>query len=142
MEFEKHVKNFLSGSSFSNGLSLKICHKNDPLRDRFSIIEEICNGKDIIHLGCVDHLPLVEKKIKDGVWLHARLCSCARKCLGIDINNEGIEYLTKLGYSEVICADITKDDIPDLIGNQWDYLVLGEILEHVDNPCAFLTTIH
>lgn len=142
MEFEKHVKNFLSGSSFSNGLSLKICHKNDPLRDRFSIIEEICNGKDIIHLGCVDHLPLVEKKIKDGVWLHARLCSCARKCLGIDINNEGVEYLTKLGYSEVICADITKDDIPDLIGNQWDYLVLGEILEHVDNPCAFLTTIH
>ncbi len=143
MKFEKNLRSFLSGSSFSSGLSVKICQKGDALRDRFSIIEEICNGKDIIHLGCVDHIPLIERKIRDNIWLHARLCACAHRCLGIDINSEGVEYLvTKLGYSETICADITKDNIPDLMNNQWDYLIVGDILEHVDNPCAFLAAIH
>lgn len=143
MEFESNINDYLSGSSFSSGKIVKICQKGDPLRDRLSIIEDICEGKDIIHLGCVDHLPLIERKIRDNVWLHARLCSCAHRCLGIDINDKGIDYLvTKLGYSDVICADITKDYIPDLIDYQWDYLIMGEILEHVDDPCAFLTTIH
>lgn len=143
MEFENNLKKFLSGSNFSSGLTVKICQKGDHLSDRFSIIEEICNRKDIIHLGCVDHLPLIERKISDNSWLHARLCACTHRCLGIDINSDGVNYLiTKLGYSDVICADITKDNISGLIDRQWDYLVMGEILEHVNDPCAFLTAIH
>lgn len=128
MEFESDIKDYLSGSSFSSGLIVKICQKGDPLRDRFSIIEELCKDKDIIHLGCVDHLPLIERKIKDNSWLHARLCTCAHRCLGVDINSEGIEYLVnELGYSDVVCTDITKDNIPDIIiDNHWDYLVMGE----------------
>ncbi len=141
--FENNLKEFLSGLYFSNGLTVKISQRGEPLSDRFSILENFCNSKDIIHLGCVDHLPLVERKISDHTWLHARLCACAHRCLGVDINNEGVEYLVaKLGYSDTICADITKDDIPDIIDSQWDYLVMGEILEHVDNPCAFLSAIH
>lgn len=141
--FEKNIKRFLSGSSFSSGSIVKICQKKDPFSDRFNIIEKICKNKNIIHLGCVDHLPLIERKIRDNVWLHARLCACAHRCLGIDINSEGVEYLvTKLGYPDTVYADITKDNIPDIIDSQWDYLIMGEILEHVDNPCAFLTAIH
>jgi len=143
MEFENDLKKFLVGSSFSDGLIVKISQKGDPLVDRFSIIENLCKGKDIIHLGCVDHLPLIDRKIRDNVWLHARLCVCAHRCLGIDINSEGVEHLvTKLGYPDTICADITRDGIADVIGNQWDYLIMGEILEHVDNLGAFLTAIH
>lgn len=143
MKFEDSIKEYLLGTSFSNGLVIKVCQKGDPLKDRFSIMEEICKGKNIIHLGCVDHIPLIDKKIRDNVWLHARLCACAHRCFGIDINKEGVEYLvSRLNYSDIICADITKDDIPELLNNQWDYLVVGEILEHVDNPCAFLTAIH
>lgn len=143
MQFNDHVSRYLSGSCFSSGLIIKIGHKNDPLRDRFTVLEDICRGKDIVHLGCVDHLPLIEEKIRENTWLHARLCSCAHRCLGIDINSEGIECLiNKLGYSDVVCADITRDNISDLSNKQWDYLVIGEILEHVDNPCTFLTAIH
>ena len=143
MQFDDNTKKYLSGSSFSSGLTIKICQKGDLLEDRLSIIENITKGKEIIHLGCVDHLPLIEEKIRKNVWLHSRLCSCTHRCLGIDINSEGIKYLeTKLGYTDLVCADITKSDISELMGNQWDYLIMGEILEHLDNPCAFLTAIH
>ena len=142
MQFENDVKDYLSGSSFSNGLNIKICKKSDFLGDRLSIIENISNNKDIIHLGCVDHIPLIEDKIRDNTWLHSRLCSCTRRCLGIDNNCDGIEYLaSKLGYTDVICADIINSDIPEIINNKWDYLIMGEILEHVDDPCSFLRAI-
>lgn len=143
MQFDDITKKYLSGSSFSSGLTIKICQSGDLLEDRFSIIENITRGKDIIHLGCVDHLPIIEEKIRKNIWLHSRLCSCAHRCLGIDINSEGIKYLeTKLGYTDLVCADITEPNIPELMNNQWDFLIMGEILEHVDNPCAFLKVIH
>ena len=143
MEFNDNIKKYLSGLYFSNGLTVKISQSGESLSDRFNILEYLCKSKDIIHLGCVDHLPLIEKKISDNIWLHARLCACAHRCLGIDINSEGVEHLkNKLAYSDIIYADITKDNIPDITDSQWDYLVMGEILEHVDDPCTFLTAIH
>ena len=33
-----------------------------------------------------------------------------------------------------------KDDL-DLGDEMWDYMILGELIEHVDNPVAFLRTI-
>lgn len=142
MQFENDVLGHLTGTSFSNGLVLKICRDVDPIIDRLSIIENICRGRKIVHLGCVDHLPLIENKIRNNTWLHSRLCASATRCFGIDISGEGIEYMKDiLGYDDTISADITIENINELLQNQWDYMVMGEILEHVDNPCDFLKTI-
>jgi len=47
-----------------------------------------------------------------------------------------------LRYKQVYCLDI-ENEKPDFLqaNQQWDYLILGEIIEHVDNPVLFLQRI-
>jgi hypothetical protein len=142
MEFDREVFDYLAGEKFSNGLTVKISPDGEPISDRFQIIESLCANKNIIHLGCVDHLPLINKKIEQNLWLHSRLCKCSKRCLGIDINKEGINFLRNdLGYTDVIYGDIVGEEIGEIKKNSWDYLVLGEVLEHMDDPCLFLSQI-
>lgn len=142
MKFEAEINKYLSGSKFSNGLLIPISSKETTCLDRLTILERISLNKDIIHLGCTDHLPLIKKKLENDTWLHARLCRSAKRCLGIDINCPGINYLqNELGYEDVICANFLNDEIPTISEQKWDYMILGEILEHIDNPVILLTTI-
>ena len=62
--------------------------------------------------------------------------------MGIDINKEGIDFLkSELGYQDIKCADILNDEIPDITEHSWDYLLMGEVLEHIDDPVLFLSRI-
>lgn len=143
MKFKDVISSYLEGNIFSNNLEIKISKSEDEIISRFKFIEEICKNKKIIHLGCCDHIPLIESKIQNNTWLHQRIYNVAEKCIGIDINKEALEYLKQnLNYKDVFCADISEGSF--LLNNEltWDYLVLGEILEHVDNPIAFLKDIH
>ena len=142
MDFDNEVLDYLNNVKFSNGLPITISHRGEPVSDRFQIIESLCTKKKVIHLGCVDHLPLIHQKIEQNLWLHARLCKYTQRCLGIDINSEGINFVRNdLGYEDVICGDILGEDIIEIKKNFWDYLVMGEILEHVNDPCLFLNRI-
>ena len=64
MRFDNETIEYISGKKFSNGANILISKKNEPLCNRFQIIESLCINKTVIHLGCVDHLPLINKKIK------------------------------------------------------------------------------
>jgi 2-polyprenyl-3-methyl-5-hydroxy-6-metoxy-1,4-benzoquinol methylase len=35
-----------------------------------------------------------------------------------------------------------QPNLDQITSRQWDYMILGEILEHVDNPCDFLKTLN
>lgn len=144
MRFSQTDLEFLTGESFSNGRSFTVAEKNDSLSiDRFSYLEAISKNKNILHLGFADHLPLIETKIKINKWLHKRLMEAAKRCIGIDIDEEVVEFVkTKLNISDVLRLDITIDSPPECISNQkWDYMILGEVLEHIDNPVQFLYEI-
>jgi SAM-dependent methyltransferase len=142
MEFSDNVIDYLSGHKFSSGLIVPVATPETVIPDRLSLLEQLATGKNVIHLGCVDHLPLIEAKIKQDFWLHARLSRVSNRCLGLDINPAGIDYLTqKLGYHDVVCADLLKDDIALINQADWDYIIAGEILEHIDDPVLFLGMI-
>lgn len=142
MKFNQIVTEYLTGNQLSNGLSVDIAPYKQKNIDRILLFENLVQGKKIIHLGCCDHLSLIDTKIKNNTWLHARLCQSANRCLGVDINKEGVEYLQNiLHYQDVIFLDITNSGTNILHSAKWDYLIMGEILEHVDNPCNFLKAI-
>ncbi len=134
---------YLRGKKFSNGFKFKISQKNGRILFRMELIEDLVKDGNIIHLGCADHLPLIQHKIQRNIWLHKRLVNSAKKCLGIDINEKSIDYIRKeFGYKDVIVHDIVENDIPTKIRiEKWDYMVVGEILEHIDNPVLFLSMI-
>jgi hypothetical protein len=144
MIFENKVEKYLNGKKFSAGLSVKwTSNSNEKEMPRLNYLENIAEDKNIIHVGCVDHLSLVKEKIEQNIWLHKRLDDVANRCIGIDINTEGLNFLRNdLGYNDVYEMDIINDAMISQIKKaKWDYLILGEILEHVDDPTLFLSKL-
>jgi len=132
---------YLNGEKFSNGLIIKF-DKGEDIEYRIDLIKELFKNKTVIHLGCCDHIPLIQDKIKNDTWLHKIITSVSKKCLGIDINKEAILYVkNNTGYENVIYEDIAAENHSVINEGSWDYLFAGEIIEHLDNPHHFLQKI-
>jgi 2-polyprenyl-3-methyl-5-hydroxy-6-metoxy-1,4-benzoquinol methylase len=142
VRFGSEVLPYLRGESFSNGLRLRIAHTESTTPDRLAMLDSLLRNKRVVHVGCCDHVPLIKHKLAADTWLHSRICRVATSCYGVDTSAEGIELMRgELGYVEVANADIVRDEVPAIKNQDWDYMVLGEILEHLDDPVGFLTSI-
>lgn len=142
MKFDLNSIEHLKGNLFSDMMQVIISKKESNISDRFSVIEKLVYNQNIIHFGCCDHIPLIRQKIQNNTWLHSRLCKNSIKCLGVDINKEAITYIqNEFGCRDILHADLLIDEIDEIRNNHWDYMVMGEILEHVDNPTIFLNAI-
>lgn len=143
MIISEEVHSYLSGDKFTNSLYFPISVPEKKVAYRVDYIVNRTRNQKVIHMGCADHIELIEKKIKQGSWLHSLLEENCENCLGVDIDEQAIRYIKKLGFKNTMVLDIVNDPPPSEINNtKWDYMVLGEILEHIDNPVAFLSEIH
>jgi 2-polyprenyl-3-methyl-5-hydroxy-6-metoxy-1,4-benzoquinol methylase len=145
MKFTQHVQNHIKNIDFSSSLEVVYSGHDKKLLSRTRILTEKIRGKNIIHIGCGDHLPLIKNKITHNTWLHKILHGEANLCIGIDNNENVINYIKKdFAIENVYCIDITSTDVilPDSISNnKWDYILLGEMLEHISNPVFFLESL-
>jgi len=141
MKFAPDAQPYLTGEAFSNGLTVPIARPERSVPDRFTLLEDLVRGRRVLHMGCVDHLPLIEEKRVRGRWMHARLVGSAAEVAGLDIETAGIAYLRdKMGYQDVYVTDVTQDAPPAAIAKRsWDVAIFGEIIEHVDDPVLFLS---
>jgi len=142
MRLKTYSIDYLTGDRFSNGLRVEFDwdpHDTD-YRSRIEWLAELCAGKNVIHAGCVDHTPeQLIAKLGRNKWLHAMLVEKAKRCLGVDKDQTGIAYLRdELGYADVECLNLLDAPGPTITNTKWDYLLLGEVLEHIDNPVSFL----
>ncbi|MCL2650006.1 MAG: class I SAM-dependent methyltransferase [Candidatus Azobacteroides sp.] len=142
MKFNNDINEYLTGNKFSTGLDIDFSKEKFVNKSRIEKIIDICRDKNIIHLGCADHLPLIEKKIREKRWLHKILIENTNNCFGIDNNQEAVDFIKNtLKINDVYDLDITKET-PDFPQNiEFDYILLGEIIEHIDNPVEFLQII-
>lgn len=128
---------YLSGSAFSTGHTFRYninCHPS-----RLSLLEKICHKKSVIHIGCCDHIPCLDEKIKAKTWLHGLLSETSKTCLGIDINGDSIDAVKRMtGYDNVIQGDVTKSGLHNITSKHWDVAIFGEIMEHIGDPVSFL----
>jgi hypothetical protein len=108
---------------------------------RPNVIFRLCAEKKVIHLGCTDHLPLIDARIRGGTYFHRQLTCVASACIGVDINTEAVNHLYKQGIRNVISADITLPGIKAIENENWDYMVIPDVLEHIPNPASFLSSI-
>lgn len=141
MELFNNLQDYLIGYKFSNGEKL-INNEKYSETSRTDLLRKICEKKEIIHLGCLDHVEMIEEKRKKGIWLHQILMDSANHCIGIDINESGIkEIKDKLKIEDIFYADITEKPFAEIKSKKWDYMILGEILEHTNDPVSFLKRI-
>lgn len=142
MKFNNETNKYLDGELFSNGLDIHFSQEKFKDESRIEKIIAFTKNKNVIHLGCADHLPLIDEKIKNGRWLHKLLTDNTKNCIGFDINQEAISYIQeKLNIKNVHYANILQDEVILPEGVKWDYIILGELIEHVNNPVDFLSKI-
>lgn len=142
IRFDATALAWLAGHGFSAAGHVRIGKFERNIPSRIDYICKKMAGRSVVHLGCCDHLPLVKNKIASGQWIHGQITSVASRCLGVDINGEAIATIAKnYGYSNIVCADLTKEVPTELKSSTWDVLLLGEILEHIDDPVIFLRAL-
>lgn len=143
MKIPASVIPYLTGESFSSGLEINFEYDEDDYiyQSRADILSKLCLDKKIIHLGCADHASVIKRKLKRNKWLHKKLCDAAQRCYGVDISQEGIEIIKGLGYTDVAALNIIEDTSEIIFSEKWDYMLIPEVLEHVNNPVSFLEAI-
>ncbi|GEM_PF-432083 len=135
-------QSYLTGKEFDNGLRVTIAHPGAPLVYRQDLLKHLVQDRAILDVGCADHAPLIERKLQQGRWVHAELARVARRCIGLDVDEEAIAVARRLGYP-IYRHNVLTDPVPEELKREhWDYMVLGEVLEHIGNPVAFLEQIH
>lgn len=141
MKFNEHIYPYLKGDQFSSSLGVDLRQEKYPAISREEKILDITRDSAVIHVGCTDHLEIIDKKIEGGNWLHKLLTEQCNRCFGIDLNKESIDYLiNELEYTNVQCGNILTDTFPVVDSQTWDFALFGEIVEHLDNPVEFLST--
>ena len=135
------ILGLLNGKEFDENVQIHI-HQTGPIRDRIAALTSITAGRNVVHVGCCDHLQSIDGRRSSGRWLHDHLSASAARCLGVDIDREAISYLVESGLDNVHCADICSSSSSSLLeGAEWDMLLVPEVLEHLGNPVQFLQDI-
>ena len=111
--------------------------------DRYAEINARCQGKRVLHLGCVGFTDcLIEDKILLARQsLHQRLTEIA-DCVGIDLDKETVDQLQKRGvFQNVMVGDAERLDALPVKLELFDIVVAGDIIEHLSNPGKMLDGI-
>src|ERR1700733_14291168 len=90
-------------------------------------------GKTVLDVGCVEHEASAESS---EFWVHRRLVKTGKSVLGIDVLEKDVKESRGGGY-KIICADAMND----WLGQTFDVIVVGEVIEHVVNPGALLVNM-
>lgn len=110
--------------------------RSRPVRREDALVEA-CRGRRVVHVGFVDE-PLLESRLGDGTWLHARLAKAAVALVGIDCSSEGVAWARLAGF-EAYCVDAqSPEEVEALALEPADAVIAGEVIEHLDAPGPFL----
>lgn len=133
MKLDSKTIQYLNGSLLSNGE--KFNFDNNKIIGRNALLAELVKGKNVLHLGCADHIDLIEQKRKLGIYLHDILEKNAKKIIGADVNKQAIDEMTKFGITNLCMAD----EIP--VNEEFDIVLVPDVIEHVGNVESFLKSL-
>lgn len=99
----------------------------DGIDDRVEFLIERCRGRRVLDIGCVAH---DIARMQAPQWLHGRIASVADSCLGVDVLDDGVAEMNRLGF-RAVSHDLTNGPGPVAAEGPFDVIVAGELIEHV-----------
>ena len=99
--------------------------------DLTGFVERAVAGERVLDIGVVSHSA---RYFDEPGWHHGRIHRAAGYCLGLDILEPLVAELNGRGFN-VRCVDATSQVD---IGERFDTVFIGDVMEHVDNPSALL----
>ena len=101
--------------------------------DILTYLADVVRGKDVLDVGCVDHSASTESSER---WMHKHLCAAAGSIVGLDIEEADCAELRRRGYN-VVAGDACSTRLE----REFDVVVAGEIIEHVENPGVMIRNL-
>jgi 2-polyprenyl-3-methyl-5-hydroxy-6-metoxy-1,4-benzoquinol methylase len=98
----------------------------EAFRPRIQQLLPIVAGRDVLDVGCTSAIGRPD-------WIHAALAAAAGSIVGVDIDAAAVTRAQELGF-DVRLADAEVLSLPE----SFDVVHAGELIEHLDNPRAFL----
>lgn len=109
------------------------------LVDRLDLIKQLAKDKSVLHLGCTNW-PYTQDAIDADMLLHTRLSETALELYGFDFDQEGIDVLASQGFTNLLRVNL--EELPAVeLEKQFDVIIAGEMIEHLNNPGLFLEGI-
>jgi SAM-dependent methyltransferase len=110
------------------------------VEDRMEIIASLVRGRKTLDLGVVDsrrcRQGTAERLEKSPGLLFRRICEVNPDAVGVDIDEEGVEILRGQGFRTQVADAATMD-----LGETYETIVAGEIIEHMTDPGRFLRNV-
>jgi hypothetical protein len=131
---------YLAGAKFDENMEIGY-NARAEVRYRNDVLVDMCRDKRVLHIGCCDHAPLIDKKLKRRDWLHGLVTECSKFTVGVDIDRVAVREASRIsGLDNMFAGDITSADKLDAISSRtFDIALFGEVVEHIPNPVSFLT---
>lgn len=105
--------------------------------DRISFILaklEQLDHQTILHIGCAQFYDIPDR------CFHLKLKACSSNIYGIDLDEDGLRALKQYGVDNLYYCDAEKIDELNL-NMQFDIIIAGEIIEHLNNAGSFLRNV-
>ncbi len=104
--------------------------------DLWGFLEPFVTGAAVLNVGAAGN---VERYLEGhrSEWLHAWLSERAADLVGLDIDEESIEFARTRGETSLVCGDCETVDL----GRQFDVIVFSEVIEHVASPVRALDNL-
>lgn len=109
--------------------------------ERIPHLTSLAKGKRVIHVGFVD-AGYQEMNTQAGTWLHAHLADAASSLVGIDLDEPGVQLADQAGYEAYVVDCRDPEAVAALALEPADLVIAGEVIEHLDDPGAFLQGLH
>jgi 2-polyprenyl-3-methyl-5-hydroxy-6-metoxy-1,4-benzoquinol methylase len=93
------------------------------------IITQFCTGQKVLDVGCIGQ----DRNYAADNWLHEKVKRIAQKIDGVDILEDEIKILRKNGYSIYTIEELQATN------NRYDVVLMADVIEHVNDPVAFLS---
>ncbi len=110
--------------------------------DRIPYIVAACAGLRVLDLGAMDETAFHSKRGR-GTWLHEEIGAVAAQVDGFDSSSlvppEGVKTGPRSSIRKSNIMDLSG--LLDVLGAAPDVVVAGELIEHLENPLAFLSSI-
>ena len=100
---------------------------------REAIVVDCVKGKKVLDVGCVGN---TAGDAAQPDWLHHLVCQYAAEVVGLDIAAEAVAALREQGHN-IVSGDAETADL----GQTFDCIVAGELIEHLSNAGQFLANM-
>ncbi|MCA9317350.1 MAG: methyltransferase domain-containing protein, partial [Planctomycetes bacterium] len=111
-------------------------------RARWDFLLAAAAGRKVLHMGCLDHEPLIHQKIAAGTWLHEALRRVSASCVGVDIDTDVIATLrARYGAADIHAHNVMEGSLPHDVVKSVDVVLLPDVLEHIPAPVEFLAAL-